>query len=118
MADAEPAAAPGGPRRSHRASAPAAAAEATTAPAAVEATTVPAEAAPEGRIVVNTQKYEPPASYNEVPFLAEQVAAGELPPIEERVPAEPFVVGPGVLNSEEFLDWEVGNYGEPCARPT
>ncbi len=98
-------------------SAPAAAAEATTAPAAVEASTVPAEAAPEGRIVVNTQKYDPPASYNEVPFLAEQVAAGELPPIEERVPAEPFVVGPGVLNSEEFLDWEVGNYGGTLRTP-
>ncbi len=54
---------------------------------------------------------EAPSAYNEVPYLADKVAAGELPPIEERVPLSPFVVGPGVLNSEEWLDWEPGNYG-------
>ena len=48
----------------------------------------------------------------EAPMLAERVAAGELPPLEERLPAEPFVVGPGVLMSEEDLpDWEPGEYG-------
>lgn len=48
----------------------------------------------------------------EAPMLAEMVAAGELPPLEERLPAEPFVVGPGVLMSEENLpDWEPGIYG-------
>ena len=48
----------------------------------------------------------------EAPVLAEMVAAGELPPLEERLPVEPFVVGPGVLMSEENLpDWEPGQYG-------
>ena len=62
-------------------------------------------------ISVSSQKYAPPAKYNEVPFFADLVAAGKLPPISERLPLEPFVVGPGVLNSEQWLDWEVGRYG-------
>jgi peptide/nickel transport system substrate-binding protein len=33
-------------------------------------------------------------TYNEAPVLAEQVAAGELPPVEERLPAEPLVIEP------------------------
>jgi len=51
------------------------------------------------------------ATYNEVPMFRTMVAAGELLPIEERVPEEPFIVGPGVLNSEKWLDWEVGKCG-------
>ena len=62
-------------------------------------------------ISVRSQKYAPPPKYNEVPFFADLVAAGKLPPISERLPSEPFVVGPGVLNSERWLDWEVGRYG-------
>ncbi len=34
------------------------------------------------------------AEYNEAPALAEQVAAGTLPPVEERLPANPEVVTP------------------------
>lgn len=33
-------------------------------------------------------------TYQEAPMLAERVAAGELPPVEERLPAEPMVVEP------------------------
>jgi peptide/nickel transport system substrate-binding protein len=33
-------------------------------------------------------------TYNEAPMLAEMVAAGELPPVEERLPANPQVVEP------------------------
>lgn len=62
-------------------------------------------------ISVRSQKYPVPPTYNEVPFFADLVAAGKLPPISVRLPVEPFVVGPGVLNSEKWLDWEVGNYG-------
>ena len=47
---------------------------------------------------------------NEAPALADAVAAGSLPPVEERLPAAPMVVGPGVLIVEEHLDWEVGTY--------
>lgn len=45
--------------------------------------------------------------YNEAPMLAEKVAAGELPPVEERLPKEPMVVEP--LNS-------VGTYGGTLRR--
>ena len=44
-------------------------------------------------------------------MLAERVAAGKLPPIDERMPAEAFVVGPGVLLQEQYMDWEDGKLG-------
>ncbi len=48
----------------------------------------------------------------EAPSLAEAVAAGTLPPLEERLPAVPFVVGPGVLLSEGNVpNWAPGQYG-------
>lgn len=43
-----------------------------------------------------------PASYREAPMLAELVAAGELPPVEERVGPEPLVLKPV---------HEIGKYG-------
>lgn len=51
------------------------------------------------------------AVYNEAPSLRARVEAGELPPVEERLPERPLVVGPGVLVSENDLDYEVGTYG-------
>ncbi len=42
------------------------------------------------------------SAYNEAPMLAERVAAGELPPVEERLPPNPEVITP--------LE-EVGQYG-------
>jgi len=47
---------------------------------------------------------------NEAPSLATQVASGALPPVDERLPATPMVVGPGVLIVPEHLDWEAGTY--------
>lgn len=47
----------------------------------------------------------------EPPYLAERVASGELPPIDERLPKEPFVVGSGTLLQPEFMDWQDGKYG-------
>ncbi len=44
-------------------------------------------------------------------MLAEKVAAGDLPPLAERLPEVPFVVQPGVLLPEDDIDWEVGQYG-------
>ena len=41
--------------------------------------------------------------YNEAPMLAEKVAAGELPPVADRLPENPRVVG--------FEDSEIGVYG-------
>jgi peptide/nickel transport system substrate-binding protein len=46
-------------------------------------------------------------TYNESPMLAELVAAGELPPVEERLPANPLVVEP--------LE-EIGTYGGTLRR--
>ena len=43
-----------------------------------------------------------PATYQEAPMLAEMVAAGELPPVEERVGPEPLVLRP---------IHEIGTYG-------
>lgn len=45
--------------------------------------------------------------YQEAPMLAERVAAGELPPVEERLPVNPLVVEP--------VD-EVGTYGGTIRR--
>lgn len=43
---------------------------------------------------------------------AEMVKAGTLPPVDERLPIEPFVVGPGVLQSLTNLpNWTPGKYG-------
>jgi len=49
--------------------------------------------------------------YNESPMLADLVKAGKLPPVEERLPEDPFVVGPGVLIPQEDLKFEIGQYG-------
>ncbi|MGI6209819.1 MAG: ABC transporter substrate-binding protein, partial [Anaerolineae bacterium] len=43
-----------------------------------------------------------PSRYNEAPMLAERVAAGELPPVDERLPVEPLV--------QPVVD-EIGEYG-------
>lgn len=47
----------------------------------------------------------------EPPLFADRVASGDLPSIDERLPAEPFVVGPGVLLPEEHQEWHDGRYG-------
>ncbi|GIW90743.1 MAG: peptide ABC transporter substrate-binding protein [Pirellulaceae bacterium] len=60
-------------------------AEATTTPAASEGTAGAA-----------------PSQYNEAPMLAELVAQGQLPPVDERLPEEPLVLEPVE---------EVGQYG-------
>ncbi len=70
-------------------------AEATAAPAATAApTAAPEVAAPESK-------------YKEAPMLAEKVAAGELPPVEERLPVEPLIVTP---------IYEVGQYSGDLRR--
>lgn len=64
-----------------------------------------APAAEEEMAAPDTAEEMAPASdspYGEAPMLAEMVAAGELPPVEERLPVEPVVVP--VVN-------EIGQYG-------
>ena len=38
-----------------------------------------------------------PSSFQEAPMLAEMVEAGDLPPVEERLPAEPLVIEPAEM---------------------
>jgi peptide/nickel transport system substrate-binding protein len=91
--------------------APAAAPKAaeTTKPAAPAATqaapaaTQPAAAAASGRLPeVITDPSKMPKQFKEAPILAEQVRAGGLPPVEQRLPKEPLVLQP--------TD-EIGRYG-------
>ena len=94
---------------------PAAESEPAEAPAKEEAAAPVSEptATPEAAAKAEEPAPEVATSqYLEAPVLAEMVAAGEIPPLEERLPKDPFVVGPGVLITEEDLpDWSVGQYG-------
>ncbi|MCS6846372.1 MAG: ABC transporter substrate-binding protein, partial [Anaerolineae bacterium] len=89
-----------GPAEQPPAQAPAA--EATAAPAAPPAEVKPAEGPTPAA----------PTTYKQAPMLEELEKAGKIPPLAERLPKVPFVVGPGVLVSEKDLpDWQPGKYG-------
>ena len=50
--------------------------------------------------------------FKESPVLAELAKAGKIPPLAQRVPKDPFVVGPGVIVAAKDLpDWKPGKYG-------
>ncbi|MEZ4615359.1 MAG: ABC transporter substrate-binding protein [Caldilineaceae bacterium] len=66
-----------------------------SAPAA-DVPAAPAESAAAAEPAVAGQKY------NEAPMLADRVRAGELPPVDERLPSEPVTISP--------VD-EIGQYG-------
>ena len=57
----------------------------------------------------------PEGQYGESPILAARVAAGELPPVEERLPVQPFVVSNRMLAVS--YDTEVGKYGGTMRLP-
>ncbi len=73
---------------------------ATTAPAEVEPTAVPEE--PDTDDPVEEVTAPVATKYQEAPMLAARVAAGELPPVDERLPENPVVIEP--FN-------EIGEYG-------
>jgi peptide/nickel transport system substrate-binding protein len=76
-------------------------APATAAPAS--ATAVPTTAAaPTAAPVEPTAVPEPTSKFGESPMLAEMVAAGDLPPVDERLPQEPLIV--------DVVE-EIGQYG-------
>ena len=98
--------------------APAAKAEPTKAPAAAEPTKAPAPtAAPAAKAAEPTKAAAaaPAAAtgkYKESPMLTDLVKAGKLPPIDQRVPEQPFVVDKGTLITEKDLpDWQPGKFG-------
>jgi len=86
---------------------------ACAAPTAAPVEEAPAAEAPAAEApAAEAPAAEAPSAYTEAPMLAEKVAAGELPPIEERLPENPFVVGPGVYMTVENLpNWQPGKYG-------
>lgn len=49
--------------------------------------------------------------YGEAPMLAEMVATGELPPVEERLPKNPMVIETGMLIPADQLKLDIGSYG-------
>jgi peptide/nickel transport system substrate-binding protein len=74
----------------------------TPAPAAPAATSAPAQPAQPTQAPAPTQPPAAPASkYKEAPMLADQVKAGKLPPVDQRLPANPAVVDAA----------EIGQYG-------
>ena len=92
---------------------------ATNAPAASEAQTETSPATQAPAAVEAPQATQPVAAasgvsargFSESPMLAERVAAGTLPPIDERLPVDVFVVGAGVLLQKEYQDWQDGVFG-------
>jgi peptide/nickel transport system substrate-binding protein len=58
-----------------------------------------------------------PGQGKESPVLAARVKSGDLPPLAERLPKEPFVVQPGVLVDEKFVKLEQGAYGGTLQLP-
>ena len=55
-------------------------------------------------------------AYNEAPMLADMVAAGELPPVCERLPANPLVIETGTLQPAENLELEIGKYSDQLVK--
>jgi peptide/nickel transport system substrate-binding protein len=65
-------------------------------------------------VPVKEESEEAPAAmakYGEAPMLAELVAKGELPPVDERLPKNPVVLKTGMLMPPEILEVEIGTYG-------
>ena len=102
-----PAAAPAAPA----AEAPAAKVPAATEPAATEPAAESAAPAATTAPVVTVASGAAPTTFSEAPMLAELVKAGKLPPVNERLPEEPYVVQPGSLVEGNLLETKPGTYG-------
>jgi len=84
---------------------------ATQAPPAATSAPAEATAAPAGPTAAPAEGAAPASKFTEAPSLAEKVAAGDLPAVEERLPAEPLIV--------ECIE-EIGQYSDDMhmvARP-
>src|SRR5688572_13454301 len=106
-APAKPAEAPK-PAEAAKPAAPAAAAPAKPAEAAKPAAGKPEEKIGRNLIgkiegpTIITDPAQFPKTFKEAPMLAEQVKAGKLPPVEQRIPQDPLVLKP---------THEIGKYG-------
>ncbi|NLF01773.1 MAG: hypothetical protein GX601_12430, partial [Anaerolineales bacterium] len=71
-------------------------------PVTVQVTAAPEEEAPTAEVELTMES----------PMLAERVAAGELPPLEERLPLKPLVVKDGMISMAGAIpDLTLGQYG-------
>lgn len=55
--------------------------------------------------------FEAEAKYKQSPMLDARVRSGDLPAVDDRLPDQPMVVGPGTLIPRYNLDFKVGKYG-------
>jgi len=79
--------------------------EPTAAPKAEEPTVAPKAEEPTATPAPQEEAYQ------ESPMLSTKVGAGQLPPLEDRLPGNAVVVGPGVALPEDECDFEVGTFG-------
>ncbi|HET6485833.1 MAG TPA: ABC transporter substrate-binding protein [Spirochaetia bacterium] len=57
-------------------------------------------------------KYPIPATFKQSPMLDDLVKSGKLPPVKDRLPKHPLVVGLGTdMSATDLPDWQVGKYG-------
>ncbi|NLS77923.1 MAG: ABC transporter substrate-binding protein [Chloroflexi bacterium] len=82
-------------------------AQPTTAPA--QPTAAPAQ--PTAAPAKPTDTPAPVAKFSEAPALAEQVKAGKLPPVDERLPEDPRVVTPIEKVGKYGGEWRMGTLG-------
>ena len=85
----------------------------TPEPTEVPATEAPTEEAPAATAVPETEEPEPVSKYQEAPMLAAKVDAGELPPVDERLPANPMVIAPLVEQGQYGGELKYGFTGDP-----
>lgn len=57
-------------------------------------------------------------AYQELPMLTEQVDAGTLPPICDRLPEDPFVFEGGLTLPLEIINPEIGQFGGEMIFPS
>ena len=50
--------------------------------------------------------------YHEAPMLADEVSAGTLPSVCDRLPTNPVVIDNGLLMPTDSLDLQVGKYSD------
>lgn len=83
----------------------------TQAPAAVAPTQAPAPTTKAEPTKAPEPTTAPASKYNEAPQLAEQVKAGKLPSVEQRLPKNPLVVQPVEKVGKYGGTWRVGLSG-------
>lgn len=82
--------------------------------AACGAPAAPAEdmEAPEAEAAAPAEMADSGSKFSQSPYLDEQVASGDLAPVEDRLPVNPLVVVPGIVSEVNDLpELQIGEYG-------